>query len=479
MATEEKIHSEHSHGEHSHGEHSHSGHSHGEHSHGEHSHGGHSHGGHSHGRSHGDKRRSKSRSNKKSRRVKKLHVAISVLSAVALTMLVLLSISQDRSYDKNPLIGNSATLRIFEQLSALNNEGESPEMLKLLPQDVLDFYNQADYPSYDYSVSHLQKKLYPYRADIPVPYKVKWSHEENAMRTVVSVDTKAIGSGYSATLLTYEATGLDSYPLYNLLPDTVYYYKVMHVMADGSVTEAKSGSFMTSAESVRLIYIEGTQNVRDLGGWTGLDGKKVKYGKIFRGAALSDSSAPEMTLTGKGKQALGELRIGAELNLGAVDTETSIGANCSYKKIGYTNYATAITNENARAQFKEALEYIVACLDGTLSEQGLPAAKRNLYIHCQGGCDRTGTLVFQLLGLLGVSESDLAKEYELSSFSHIGYGRLRTTRLETDTYDYAGMVEALKEYEGNTLTEKFYSFATKGCGISEETIAAFRNLMLE
>ena len=100
-------------------------------------------------------------------------------------------------------------------------------------------------------------------------------------------------------------------------------------------------------------------------------------------------------------------------------------------------------------------------------------------MHCQGGCDRTGTLAFQLLGLLGVSESDLAKEYEISSFSDIGFGRLRNTVKATDTYDYSGMVAAVKQYDGATITDKFYNFATTGCVISADTITSFRNLMLE
>lgn len=209
-----------------------------------------------------------------------------------------------------------------------------------------------------------------------------------------------------------------------------------------------------------------------------MNGKKVKYGRIIRGAALSDSSFPNLIITGKGRLALGELKIQAELNLGAIDNATSIAANCAYKKIGYTNYAIAITEETYRAQFKEILEWIVSCLDGTLNVSGLDKVQRNIYMHCQGGCDRTGTLSFQLLGLLGVSESDLAKEYELSSFSDIGFGRLRTTTKAVDTYDYVGMVEALKAYSGDTITDKFYNFAI-ACGISADTITSFRNLMLE
>lgn len=365
------------------------------------------------------------------------------------------------------------------KISELNNEGSDPTTIKLLPKPVLDFYNTSAYPDNDYTASHLQKVTYPCRADIPVPFTVKWSHNENAMRTTVAVDTKAITSNNAYTLKTYEVTGLDNYPLYNLLPNTTYYYKVTHVLPDGSLLEAKSGSFTTSNESVRLLYIDGTQNVRDLGGWSGLDGKKVKYGKLFRGAAFSDSSYPGLMLTGKGRLALAELKIQAELNLGAVDSRTEIAQNCSYKKVGYTNYATAITDSNARINFKTILEYIVSCLNGTLAESGLSTVERNVYFHCQGGCDRTGTLSFILLGLLGVSESDLAKEYELSSFSDVGYGRLRTTTKAANTYDYVGMVEALKTYSGDTITDKFYDFATTGCEISSDTITSFRNLMLE
>lgn len=346
--------------------------------------------------------------------------------------------------------GGGVDAETLAKISELNNEGADPTTIKLLAQPVLDFYNASAYSDNDYTYSHLSKKTYPCRADIPVPYTVKWNYNENAMRTTVAVDTRAIGVVNAHTLKTYDATGLNKLPLYNLLPNTRYYYKVTHVMADGSLVEAKSGNFLTSSETVRLLYIDGTQNVRDLGGWTGLNGKKVKYGKIIRGASLSDSSASGLIVTGKGRLSLAELKIQAELNLGAIDNATSIASNCAYKKIGYTNYAIAITGETYRAQFKEVLEWIVSCLDGTLNVSGLYTVQRNIYFHCQGGCDRTGTLSFQLLGLLGVSESDLAKEYELSSFSDVGFGRLRTTTKAVDTYDYVGMVEALKTYSGDT-----------------------------
>ena len=367
----------------------------------------------------------------------------------------------------------------------LNNEGADPATISLLTSAVKEFYNSPDYDNSDYSTSKLSKITYPYRADIPVPYVVKWEYNEDAMRTILAVATQPITNLNPYKLTQYEVTGYNKYPIYNLLPATTYYYRVSHILATGEVVTAKSGNFTTDTTGLRLLYIAGTQNCRDLGGWSGLNGKKIKYGKIIRGAALSDSSGANMIVTGQGRLALGELKIQAELNLGAFDNATSIAANCVYKKIGYTNYAIAITGEAYRAQFKEALEWIVSCLNGTLNVSGLPQIERNIYMHCQGGCDRTGTLAFQLLGLLGVSESDLAKEYEISSFSDVGFGRLRNTVKATDTYDYSGMVAAIKQYDGATITDKFYTFATNattatqpGCGISAATITSFRNLML-
>ena len=383
-------------------------------------------------------------------------------------------------------VSGGASPELTEKVAALNNEGADAATVALLPSMVKAFYDSADYPDNDYTTTHLTKITYPCRADIPVPYTVKWPYNENAMRTTVAFDTKPIGTANYYTLRTYDVTGLNKFPLYNLIPGTTYYYKVTHVMADGSLVEAKSGNFTTASVPWRLLYIDGTQNVRDLGGWTGLNGKKIKYGRIIRGAALSDSSSPDLIVTGKGRLALADLKIQAELNLGAIDTETSIAANCAYKKIGYGNYADAVVTASARAQFKEALEWIVACLGGTLNQSGLPQVERNIYMHCQGGCDRTGTLAFLLLGLLGVSESDLAKEYELSSFSVIGLGRLRNTVKAVDVYDYSGMVAAIKQYPGSTIADKFYSFATNattaaqpGCGIAAATVTAFKNLMLE
>lgn len=351
------------------------------------------------------------------------------------------------------------------KLANLNNEGADAELLCLLPPAVKTFYESAAYPDGDYGATNVVRQALPYRADIPLPAMLKWPHEENAVRTIVCVGTDA--DALSSDGCRHDASGVDRLPIYNLLPGQTYYYTVSHIMADGTVTTAKSGSFLTESLPWRLLRISGTQNVRDLGGWAGAGGKKVRYGKLYRGAALDESASAHLLIDDDGRRELLDvLGVRAELDLRWNHTESALCGDISYACLSFSQYAAAITSAEQRAQFKTILEWIVARLG-----ENAP-----IYMHCQGGCDRTGTMAFLLLGLLGVGESDLAKEYELSSFSPIGmWDRVRNGTV----YGYKDMVAALDAYSGETLAERIADFAVNGCGISADILTALRDHMLQ
>ena len=93
-----------------------------------------------------------------------------------------------------------------------------------------------------------------------------------------------------------------------------------------------------------------------------------------------------------------------------------------------------------------------------------------IYMHCWGGVDRTGTVAFFLEGLCGVSEADLAIDYELSSFASFG---LRT-RANAGSYRYGDLIRRIKTYPGATLRDKFESCAKTTLGLSDSEIAAIR-----
>ena len=84
-------------------------------------------------------------------------------------------------------------------------------------------------------------------------------------------------------------------------------------------------------------------------------------------------------------------------------------------------------------------------------------------MHCWGGADRTGTVAFILEGLCGVSEADLAIDYELTSFTMFG---LRT-RVNRGTANYADVIARIKSYPGATLQEKFEAYAKGTLGLAD------------
>ena len=334
------------------------------------------------------------------------------------------------------------------------------EHISLPISSVKAFMDSAEYNSNDYSYTQVTEYAVSgnSRTDLPTPFVHSWVIIENAILYAVSVNSQ-----------TYY-TAKNTISISNFIPNTHYEYKIYALCADGSIVAVEDGAFTTTGDKTRMLNIDGIQNVRDVGGYTGRDSKKVRYGLIYRGSAMDEPEAENRCITEDGKyEMVSRLGIGTDIDLRHGKTESALGTEVDFinTKSGYEDYPEAITNATQRNNFKALLGSIVTQLK----------ASKPIYIHCSGGCDRTGTLVFLLLGLLGVSESDLAKEYELSSFSVIGRGRYRNTN-NPEAYDYIGMVEAIKAYNGNTFADNFYNFAIN-CEVTNETITDFRNLMLE
>ena len=93
-----------------------------------------------------------------------------------------------------------------------------------------------------------------------------------------------------------------------------------------------------------------------------------------------------------------------------------------------------------------------------------------LIIHCWGGIDRTGTWLYILGGMLGVSEDALGLDYELSSFSRWG----RRSRVSEQFLEF---LNGLYKY-GSNVKEASTGFM-KACGMTDEQLEKIKSILLE
>src|SRR5690606_30537969 len=71
-------------------------------------------------------------------------------------------------------------------------------------------------------------------------------------------------------------------------------------------------SFTTEDSAPRWVYAEGLTNIRDIGAWPTMDGKKIKQGLLYRGSEMDT----HLTITPEGIRTLKEhLTIRTDLDL--------------------------------------------------------------------------------------------------------------------------------------------------------------------
>ncbi|MBO4593297.1 MAG: leucine-rich repeat protein [Bacteroidaceae bacterium] len=296
----------------------------------------------------------------------------------------------------------------------------------------------------------------PSRRDQPVPATVFWTR--NASSTAQHLTWSTNASFANATTVEVDNNNA-SYEIYNLIPGNKYYYKVTATVG-GSETELINSTFTTSGQ-VRQIKADGVSNIRDLGGWATTSGKTISYGKIYRGAAFTST-----TITQEGIDAVRAVGVKAELDLRDNSQDGSmsaslLGSDVEYNRIKLAQTASHMTGlTDSKNQYIACMQYVIDCVKND----------KPVYFHCAIGRDRTGTLAFLLEGLLGMSKSDIYKDYELTNFSS-----LNTSCSKTQLDEMFTMIEGL---DGATLTDKFYTYCHNELGLSAKDIMDFRSKML-
>ena len=284
------------------------------------------------------------------------------------------------------------------------------------------------------------KEIYESTSNKGSPYKqmffsLNWSIyniplDEYIVKMELDISTDSEFNNFKTLVL---ADSKRSAVLKDLYVDTNYFCRLKVCFSKGESIVGET-TFKTKA-TPRILTAQGVYGLRDIGGVKTLSGDKLKQGMIYRGSEIDGVKSARYTLSQEGIDFfVNDLCIATDFDLrGTTEKNTKNVLGETVNRNVYNIYAYS------DVLIKDSHEGLKQCFTDLADESNYP-----IYMHCSYGKDRTGTVVYLLQILLGVSEKDAYKEWELSA-------------LMDGVHFYDGMddfLEALNKLEGDTMQDK-------------------------
>ena len=174
----------------------------------------------------------------------------------------------------------------------------------------------------------------------------------------------------------------------------------------------------------RVVALEGGRNFRDMGGYETRDGRRTKWGKLYRSGSMGGLTAEAyLQLAQLGVRSICDLRTRAERETHPVDVsqipDVSYWARdyeLSFGDLRKLATAGGITPETARSAMVRGyrdLPFEQAASHAELFRR-LAAGDVPLILNCSAGKDRTGVAAALVLSALGVSEEQILEDFLLT-----------------------------------------------------------------
>ena len=256
-----------------------------------------------------------------------------------------------------------------------------------------------------------------------------------------------------------------TYNFYNSEIGQEYYYRA--AVSQEALANAKIYKFKVNDVAPRYLHIDGVINFRDAGGWkTSLvPNGVVKQGLYYRCAQFN-------SITDDGKAAMKELGIKLDIDMRDRPPAKSPASSDDWE-IEIMNAAVASGTESYRWEGKNGSNTNIAKTYKKIFEAIAVADEKPIALHCTHGADRTGIVSWFLLGLLGVSKEDCARDYVMTRFA--GERAVLPNGNDSEVAKWNTKTEAL---EGDTWAEKTYNHLRDDFGIEEDTLETIRELFV-
>ncbi len=284
----------------------------------------------------------------------------------------------------------------------------------------------------------------------PPAISFTWTDKNDTGKYTVTVaDNPEFENSYSYSTKT---TSID---LYNFQPGVKYYWKVATEDSESVVF-----TFSIATGYTRFLKIDGVQNVRDLGGYKTANGQAVKYGLLYRSANLDSVKSQGI------KEFVDRLGVKTDLDFRGDNGNSPLGKDVNYLDYAIKWYSGIFADE-------EKLDLIRQTIGEYANPENYP-----MCFHCAVGRDRTGTMSFLILGLLGVDEETLVREYFLSMYSAMGsFSESEFNALSDQLFPFISKLHTYGESD-DTLQVKIEKFML-GIGVTQDEINSIRSIMLE
>lgn len=321
--------------------------------------------------------------------------------------------------------GKTDTYTVGEMAGAISSlSGKESVTWHQCPEAPRNFVNDVVYDPNDYSTSQI---------------------ENYAPATALESNTKPIGKT------------VDGITYYNQVPNVETPFASTN--AAGTLKPLDQLRWLNTTVATISPYPLGV-NTRDLGGWA-CDGGKVKYGMLVRGGEPNEVDKDLM---------VGQVGIRTELQL-----LPKSESRHTYSAWGIDFFANPEqTNFVAYSLSEKSLwKFYLRVIFNSVSHSN------PLYFHCGIGADRTGTIAVMLEALLGVSQSDIDKDYELTNF----YVRDSSFPRRRNADMYKNYIAEIKNFPlvgglTDTFANHAISFAAS-LGFTADEINAYRNACID
>jgi len=304
----------------------------------------------------------------------------------------------------------------------------------------------------------------------PNPIELKFDEVEEAEKYFVQ-----IAKNVEFTDAKVVEADTKAYNFYNSELGQEYYYRA--AVSEEALAAAKIYKFKTSDVAPRYIHVDGVINFRDAGGWKSslVENGVTKQGLYYRCAQFNDKdNKTKINITEEGRAAIKELGIKVDIDMrDSHQVPATSPASSEDWELELIKGSVASGTENYRWEGKQGSNTTIAQTYKTIFEAIAQADEKPIALHCTHGADRTGIVSWFLLGLLGVSKEDCARDYVMTRFA--GERAVLPTGSGSEIEKWNAKTEAL---EGDTWADKTFKHLNEDFGIEEDTLETIREIFV-